>query len=70
MRALYHVTTREAMVREEETVETVYRISCITDHRAEAPVLMRSLRVTVIPSLIERVRQASLKSVRVNEVAF
>ena len=33
------------MAREEETVETVYGISCITDHRAEATVLMRTLRV-------------------------
>jgi hypothetical protein len=32
------------MAREEETVETVYRNSCITDHRAKATVLMRALR--------------------------
>jgi hypothetical protein len=29
------------MAREEQTVETVYRISCIGDHRAKATVLMR-----------------------------
>ena len=33
------------MARGEETVETVYRISCIIDHRAEATVLTRTLRV-------------------------
>jgi hypothetical protein len=48
MRGLYHGTIREAMAGEEETIETVYRISCIADHRAEAAVLMRSLRVTLI----------------------
>jgi hypothetical protein len=30
MKALYHGRIREAMARDEETVETVYRNSCIT----------------------------------------
>jgi hypothetical protein len=61
MKGLYRKTGYEGIARQEETVETVYRISCITDHRAEAAVLMRSLRVTLIPILPKVQRLARVK---------